>query len=71
MKSNCETQKIQESISNSWKEEDERVIQGNWTSDLPFLWLYTAFRHSLHVHFMSRQEKNLMEVSLVCSQTDQ
>ena len=36
MNSNCETQKIQESINNSWKEEDERVIQGNWTSDLPF-----------------------------------
>ena len=28
------------SINNSRKEEDERVIQCNWTSHLPFLWLY-------------------------------
>ena len=40
MKSNCEIQKIQESINNSRKEEDERVIQCNWTFDLPFLQLY-------------------------------
>ena len=31
--------------------------------------LMTAFGHSLLVHFVSRQETNLMEVSLVCSQT--
>ena len=40
MKSNCKLQKIQESINNSTKEEDERVIQQNWTSDIPFLCLY-------------------------------
>ena len=31
--------------------------------------LMTSFGHSLLIHFVSRQEKNLMEVSLVCSQT--
>ena len=31
--------------------------------------LMTAFGHSLLISFVSRQEKNLMEVSLVCSQT--
>ena len=31
--------------------------------------LMTAFGHSLLIPFVSRQEKNLMEVSLVCSQT--
>ena len=33
------------------------------------LLLMTAFRHSLLIYFVSRQEKNLMEVCLVCSQT--
>ena len=50
--------KIQESINNSRKEEDERVIQQNWPSDIPFLCLYhtltddilqAEFAHSLCV----------------------
>ena len=44
--------KIQESINNSRKEEDERVIQRNWTSDIPFLCLYhTLTDDSLQAEF--------------------
>ena len=51
-KSNSKLQKLQESINNSRKEEDERVIQRNWTSDIPFLCLYhTLTDDSLQAEF--------------------